>query len=186
MTNHAAGLTLRSSVTGARRIAIAGIVLGVIAFWSAIPPFNGRSFAIPFLFGILAIGAGIWAVSRGMRRVGLGGGRLRDPRARAGDPRHAVERREPRDRLQREPDRLDARLRDAAHVRRDRRHGLRAERGRERRPRGNDADGGLLGRLRGRQDRIVGGRDRLRPGRRGAASGSCTRSGRSICGPIRS
>jgi general nucleoside transport system permease protein len=72
MTNHAAGLTLRSSVTGARRIAIAGIVLGVIAFWSAIPPFNGRSFAIPFLFGILAIGAGIWAVSRGMRRAGWG------------------------------------------------------------------------------------------------------------------
>ncbi len=72
MTNHATGLTFRSRVTGARRIAIAGIVLGVIAFWSAIPPFNGRSFAIPFLFGILAIGAGIWAVTRGMKRVGWG------------------------------------------------------------------------------------------------------------------
>jgi general nucleoside transport system permease protein len=72
VTNHATGLTFRSNIRGARQIAIAGIVLGVIAFWSAIPPFSGRSFAIPLLFGILAIGAGIWAVTRGMRRVGWG------------------------------------------------------------------------------------------------------------------
>jgi general nucleoside transport system permease protein len=72
VTNHAAGLTFRSSTLGARKIAIVGIVLGVIAFWSAIPPFNARSIAIPFLFGILAVGAGIWAVTRGRPRAGWG------------------------------------------------------------------------------------------------------------------
>jgi general nucleoside transport system permease protein len=72
VTNHAAGLTLRSSTLGARKVAIVGIVLGVIAFWSAIPPFNARSIVIPFLFGILAVGAGIWAVTRGRPRAGWG------------------------------------------------------------------------------------------------------------------
>ena len=72
MTNHVAGLTLRSSTLGARKVAVVGIVLGVIAFWSAIPPFNARSIVIPFLFGFLAVAAGIWAVTRGRRRAGWG------------------------------------------------------------------------------------------------------------------
>jgi general nucleoside transport system permease protein len=68
----AAQFTLKHRVEGARAVAIGGIVLGVIAFWSAIPPFESRSFAIPFLFGLLAVGAGIWGVTRGVGRAAWG------------------------------------------------------------------------------------------------------------------
>ena len=63
-------------------------------------------------------------------------------------------------------------LRDPARLRRDRRHVLRAQRRREHRPRGDDADGRLLGRLRRRQRRQLGGRHPRRHG----ASARCSRS----------
>ena len=72
MTNHAADLRPRAGILDAKRVAIVGIVFGVIAFWSAIPPFTARSIAVPFLFGILAACAGVWAVTRGRRRAGWG------------------------------------------------------------------------------------------------------------------
>jgi simple sugar transport system permease protein len=55
-----------------RTIAIVGSVLGVAAFWSAIPPFDARSPVVPVVFGILALAAGLWAVTRGVRRAGWG------------------------------------------------------------------------------------------------------------------
>ena len=82
--------------------------------------------------------------------------------------------------------RLDARLGDAADVRRDRRHVLRAQRRREHRPRGDDALRRVLRRARRRQVQLVGdGRPRSRRSP-AAASRSCTRSSRSTCAPTRS
>jgi ABC-type uncharacterized transport system permease subunit len=51
-------------------IGIAGVVLAVLAFWLALPPWTVRSLAFPLAFAVLAAVAGIWALSRGERRVG--------------------------------------------------------------------------------------------------------------------
>ena len=72
MTNLAARLEAPRRALSPSRIAMAGIALGVIAFWSAIPPFTARTFVSPLLIGLLAIAAGIWAIGRGRRRVGWG------------------------------------------------------------------------------------------------------------------
>jgi len=55
-----------------RTIGIVGIALGAFAFWLALPPLASRSGALPLLFGVLAIAAGIWAFARNERRVGGG------------------------------------------------------------------------------------------------------------------
>jgi simple sugar transport system permease protein len=55
-----------------RDVAIGGIVLGVFAFWLTLPPLNARAPWWPLLVGLLAIAAGIWSVSRGVRRAGWG------------------------------------------------------------------------------------------------------------------
>ena len=62
--------TLRTRSGGARAVAITGVVLGIAAFWAAIPPFTARSVVWSALFGILAVAAGIGAVTRGQRRLG--------------------------------------------------------------------------------------------------------------------
>ena len=59
-------------VSSARAIGIAGIVLGIFAFWLALPPFTVRSVGGPIALGILAVAAGIWAFARGERRAGGG------------------------------------------------------------------------------------------------------------------
>jgi simple sugar transport system permease protein len=51
-------------------IGIAGIVLSVLGFWLALPPWTVRAAAVPIAFGLLGAIAGVWAVSRGERRVG--------------------------------------------------------------------------------------------------------------------
>ena len=55
-----------------RHVAIGGIVVGLLAFWLTIPPVNARNPWWPVLVGFFAIAAGIWAVSRGVRRAGWG------------------------------------------------------------------------------------------------------------------
>ena len=73
MTNHAESLQQDTPwALRPKAIAVAGSVLGLAAFWSAIPPFTARSPLVPILIGILAIAAGLWAVSRGTRRAGWG------------------------------------------------------------------------------------------------------------------
>ncbi len=72
MTNHAqpwggGQLSLRP-----KTIAVAGSVLGLVAFLSAIPPFDARSPIVPIVFGVFALAAGIWALTRGEHRAGLG------------------------------------------------------------------------------------------------------------------
>lgn len=73
MTTTAAYGRIRGSRwTEPRTIAIAGIALGVLACWIALPPFTTRSFVWPLLLGLLAAFAGVAALSRGVRRVGWG------------------------------------------------------------------------------------------------------------------
>jgi simple sugar transport system permease protein len=62
----------RLELVSARHVAVVGIVLGVVAAWIALPPLHTRSVVLPLLLGILAIGCGIWAVSRDVKRPGWG------------------------------------------------------------------------------------------------------------------
>jgi len=57
---------------GARAVGWIGIVFGLLAFFVALPPVTARSILWPFLFGLLGLAAGIWAVSRGVRRLAWG------------------------------------------------------------------------------------------------------------------
>ncbi len=55
---------------GPRPVAIAGIVLGAVAFWLTLPPLTTRTPLASVLVGLLAAAAGVWAVTRGARRLG--------------------------------------------------------------------------------------------------------------------
>jgi ABC-type uncharacterized transport system permease subunit len=55
-----------------KAIGVFGILLGLLAFWLALPPLATRSPVLPLLIGILAIAAGIYAVTRGAGRIGWG------------------------------------------------------------------------------------------------------------------
>jgi simple sugar transport system permease protein len=57
---------------GAHAVGWAGILLGLLAFFVALPPITARSVVWPFLIGLLGLAAGIWAVSRGVKRLGWG------------------------------------------------------------------------------------------------------------------
>jgi len=59
-------------VSSPRAIGIAGIGLGILTFWLALPPFTVRTPPGPVALGILAVAAGIWAFARGERRMGGG------------------------------------------------------------------------------------------------------------------
>jgi len=56
----------------ARWLGIAGIALGVIAFWVALPPVAARAAAWPIAFGAVGLVLGGFAVSKGEGRVGFG------------------------------------------------------------------------------------------------------------------
>jgi simple sugar transport system permease protein len=58
--------------TSPRAVGVVGIVLGILAFWLALPPLHTRTTVVPVVVGILGIAAGIWAWSRAERRVGGG------------------------------------------------------------------------------------------------------------------
>ena len=51
---------------------ILGIALGALAFWLALPPIATTAVLLPVFFGMLAVAAGIWAITRGEKRVGWG------------------------------------------------------------------------------------------------------------------
>ena len=57
---------------GPRAVAVGGILLGLAAFWIALPPLNARSPLWPVLVGIVAVALGGWAISRGVKRLGWG------------------------------------------------------------------------------------------------------------------
>ena len=157
---------------GARAVAWTGVVLGMLAFFVALPPIAARSPVWPILFGLLGIAAGIWAVTRGVGRLAWGAIALGVDRDRPRLPGDALRRGEARQRRRVVGAlRGDAPLRDAAHVRGDRRHVQRARRRREHRPRGDDADGRVLRDPRRGQARLVAARAPRRA-RRGRADGA--------------
>ena len=53
-----------------RSIGIAGIALGIFAFWVTVPPFTTRFFGIPVVFGLAALGLGAAALMQDERRLG--------------------------------------------------------------------------------------------------------------------
>jgi simple sugar transport system permease protein len=56
----------------ARHVARVGIVLGVLGGFFCLPPVTARTATVPLALGILAALAGVWAVSRGVGRLGWG------------------------------------------------------------------------------------------------------------------
>jgi ABC-type uncharacterized transport system permease subunit len=66
-------LAMRDRVAlGSRHVARFGIVLAALAFFLTLPPAETRYRWVPVLLGLLAIACGIWAVTRGVRRLGWG------------------------------------------------------------------------------------------------------------------
>ena len=55
-----------------RTIAWAGIFLGGLAFFLALPPVEARAPWVPLLVGLLAVACGVWAVARDVGRLGWG------------------------------------------------------------------------------------------------------------------
>jgi simple sugar transport system permease protein len=53
-----------------RNTAVAGIVLGALAFFVTLPPFTARSAGVPFVLGFLGMLGGFWGVTRGQRKLG--------------------------------------------------------------------------------------------------------------------
>ena len=53
-----------------RTVAAGGIALGLLALWVALPPVDVRSPLVPVLIGLLGFTGGVWALSRGQRRLG--------------------------------------------------------------------------------------------------------------------
>ena len=51
-------------------IARGAVAVGLLAFVVALPPFTARAPWVPVLVGLIAIGGGIWVLTRGMRRPG--------------------------------------------------------------------------------------------------------------------
>jgi simple sugar transport system permease protein len=64
----ARGLTL----TGPKSVAIAGIALSLVGFWLVLPPLTLRTVLWPVALGLLGVAAGIWSVTRGVKRLGWG------------------------------------------------------------------------------------------------------------------
>ena len=63
---------LLASAKTARRVAQAGIVIGVIAAWIAYPPVEARNLVWPILVGLAAVMCGAYAIVRDQKRVGWG------------------------------------------------------------------------------------------------------------------
>jgi ABC-type uncharacterized transport system permease subunit len=58
-------------LTEPRSIAILGIALGALAFWLALPPWTVRTAGIPIAVGICGAAAGLWALMREQRKLGI-------------------------------------------------------------------------------------------------------------------
>jgi simple sugar transport system permease protein len=53
-----------------RSLAIAGIVVGALGFWLSLPPFTLRNVAVPATLAVLGAALGLWALTRGQRKLG--------------------------------------------------------------------------------------------------------------------
>jgi simple sugar transport system permease protein len=57
---------------GTRAVAIGGILVGLAAFWLALPPVHLRTPIPSILIGLVAIGLGAYAIAQGLKRLGWG------------------------------------------------------------------------------------------------------------------
>jgi simple sugar transport system permease protein len=64
--------SLRTFVRAPETTGYAGIVLGVVAAFVAIPPIQARAVTWPIVVGAVAIGLGLWTVTHGRKRLGWG------------------------------------------------------------------------------------------------------------------
>ena len=55
-----------------KQVGQAGMLIGGLAFFFALPPLESNAFWVPLLVGLLAMACGVWAVSRGAGRAGWG------------------------------------------------------------------------------------------------------------------
>jgi ABC-type uncharacterized transport system permease subunit len=53
-----------------RSVAITGIVLGILAIWLSVPPFTLRNVVVPAAVAVLGASLGLWALTRGQRKLG--------------------------------------------------------------------------------------------------------------------
>ncbi|HEU4449605.1 MAG TPA: ABC transporter permease [Gaiellaceae bacterium] len=53
-----------------RSVAITGIVLGLLAVWVSVPPFTLRTIVVSATVAVLGATAGLWALTRGERKLG--------------------------------------------------------------------------------------------------------------------
>ena len=67
-----ADVLLRRLPRGARAVAWVGILVGLAAFWVALPPVNVRTPVVPLVIGVAAIALGAWALRGGVRRLAWG------------------------------------------------------------------------------------------------------------------
>jgi general nucleoside transport system permease protein len=54
-----------------RSVAIAGICVGALGFWLSLPPFTLRNIAVPAALAVLGAALGLWALTRGQRKLGI-------------------------------------------------------------------------------------------------------------------
>ena len=105
---------------GGRAVAWLGILVGIAAFWVALPPLSIRNPVVPVLIGVVAVAHRDRRSQPRRAAARLGSGRGRRPRDRARLPRDEVECRPPRPgRRLVGADGRHAPVRDAARVRRD-------------------------------------------------------------------
>jgi general nucleoside transport system permease protein len=57
---------------GPRQVARLGILLGILAFFFALPPVEARAPLVPLLIGLLGVACGIWTVTRDVGRLAWG------------------------------------------------------------------------------------------------------------------
>jgi general nucleoside transport system permease protein len=62
---------LTSRLAEPRSIAILGVAFGALATWIAIPPWSVEAAGVPVALGVVAAAAGLWALTRGERKLGI-------------------------------------------------------------------------------------------------------------------
>jgi simple sugar transport system permease protein len=55
-----------------RTVAWLGVLVGVLAFFFALPPVRAREAWVPLIVGLIAVACGVWAVTRGVGRLAWG------------------------------------------------------------------------------------------------------------------
>jgi ABC-type uncharacterized transport system permease subunit len=68
----AVAATMQRVRRGPREVAWLGVLLGILAFFFALPPVDARGVWVPMLVGLLGAACGIWAVTRGVGRLAWG------------------------------------------------------------------------------------------------------------------